>query len=176
MELPHPAPRLTDMRGSASKSSLIGTVIGITILTLCMLSMISACGPQARPSTSSSPAASVAPVITTTAASAPMGYLEGRASIGPLQPVERVGVPSPTPSPAVCTARGLVVFDAQTGAEAARFDLGPDCTYRVALPPGSYRVELQRRGIDISKDLPQTVTISAGQTTRLDISIDTGIR
>jgi hypothetical protein len=105
-----------------------------------------------------------------------MGYLEGHANIGPLQPVERVGVPPPTPSPAVCTARGLVMFDVQTGAEAARFDLGPDCTYRVALPPGSYRVELQRRGIDLSKDLPQTVTISAGQTTRLDISIDTGIR
>jgi hypothetical protein len=35
---------------------------------------------------------------------------------------------------------------------------------------------LQRRGIDSSKDLPQTVTISTGQTTRLDISIDTGIR
>jgi hypothetical protein len=44
------------------------------------------------------------------------------------------------------------------------------------LAPGTYRVELQRRGIDISKDLPQTVTISTGNTTRLDISIDTGIR
>ena len=105
-----------------------------------------------------------------------MGYLEGRASIGPLQPVERVGVPAPTPSPAACSARGLVVFDAQTGAEVTRFDLASDCTYRVALSPGTYRVELQRRGIDSSKDLPQTVTISTGQTTRLDISIDTGIR
>jgi len=105
-----------------------------------------------------------------------MGYLEGRASIGPLQPVERVGVPAPTPPPAACTARGLVVLEARTGAEASRFDLASDCTYRVALSPGTYRVELQRRGIDSSKDLPQTVTISAGQTTQLDISIDTGIR
>jgi hypothetical protein len=105
-----------------------------------------------------------------------MGYLEGRASIGPMQPVERVGVPAPTPSPAACTTRGLVAFDAQTGAEATRFDLASDCTYRVALPAGTYRVELQRRGIDRSKDLPQTVTISPDETTRLDISIDTGIR
>ena len=105
-----------------------------------------------------------------------MGYLEGRASIGPLQPVDGVGVPPPTPLAAACTARGLIVFDAQTGAEATRFDLAFDCTYPVALSPGSYRVELQRRGIDSSKDLPQTVTISAGQTTRLDIRIDTGIR
>jgi len=105
-----------------------------------------------------------------------MGYLEGRASIGPLQPVERVGAPAPMPSPAACTARGLVVFDAQAGAEVTRFDLASDCTYHVALSPGTYRVELQRRGIDRSKDLPQTVTISAGQTARLDITIDTRIR
>ena len=65
-------------------------------------------------------------------------------------------------------------MDVQTGA--ARFDLQPDCTYRIALSPGTYRVELQRQGIDSSKDLPRTVTIANGQTTRLDISIDTGIR
>jgi hypothetical protein len=70
----------------------------------------------------------------------------------------------------------LVVYRADTGAEAARFPLGPDCNYRVALPPGSYRVELDRRGIDFSKDLPRVVTITAGQTTRLDVNVDTGIR
>jgi len=68
------------------------------------------------------------------------------------------------------------MVDAQTGVGAARFDLQPDCTFRVALLPGTYRVELQRRSIDNSKDLPQTVSIAAGQTTRLDLSIDTGIR
>ena len=132
------------------------------------------CGPQARPANSST--AAPATVGPTTAPVQGAGYLEGRASIGPLQPVERVGVPAPSPSPAACTARGLVVTDAQTGSESARFDLQPDCTFRVALFPGTYRVELQRRGIDSSKDLPQTVTIANGQTTRLDISIDTGIR
>ena len=110
------------------------------------------------------------------AAPSPVGYLEGQVTIGPLQPVQRVGVPPPTPSPATCTARGLVVYQADTGAEAARFALGPDCTYSVALPPGDYRVELDRRGIDHSMDLPRVVTITAGQTTRLDVSIDTGLR
>jgi hypothetical protein len=105
----------------------------------------------------------------------PLGYLEGLVAIGPLQPVERVGVPSPTPSPAVCTARGLVVYQADTGAEALG-SLGPDCHYSVALPPGNYWVELDRRGIDFTKDLPRVVTITAGQTTRLDINVDTGIR
>src|SRR6266851_2002847 len=138
--------------------------------------IVGGCGPQARPATPTPPAASVAPVGTTPQTVGGAGYLEGRASIGPLQPVERVGVPPPTPSPATCTARGLIVTDLHTGTDVARFDLDPDCTYHVALAPGTYRVELQRRGIDISKDLPRTVTISRGQTTRLDISIDTGIR
>ncbi len=105
-----------------------------------------------------------------------MGYLEGRATIGPLQPVERVGVPSPTPPPAACTSRGLVVYSATSGAEVARFAFQPDCRYSVSLPVGNYRVELDRRGIDTSRDLPRTVAVVAGQTTRLDLSIDTGIR
>jgi hypothetical protein len=46
----------------------------------------------------------------------------------------------------------------------------------VALPPGTYRVELDRRGIDFSKDPPRVVQITAGQSTCLDLSIDTGIR
>ena len=50
----------------------------------------------------------------------PGHVLDGQGAIGPLQPVERVGVPPPTPSPAVCTARGLVVYNAATGAEGAR--------------------------------------------------------
>ena len=37
-------------------------------------------------------------------------------------------------------------------------------------------MELDRRGIDFSKDLPRVVTISTGQTTQLDFGIDTGIR
>ena len=93
-----------------------------------------------------------------------------------MQPVERIGVPTPTPPPAACTGRGLVILTADTGAEVQRIAFGADCTYRVSLPPGSYRVELDRRGIDTSRDLPRTVTIQAGQTTRLDVSIDTGIR
>jgi len=155
---------------------LASTAVARTLAQAGALLIVSACGPQAQPPTSGSPAASPVPVGATTAPSAASGYLEGRASIGPLQPVERVGVPAPTPSPAACSARGLVVFDAQTGAEASPFDLASDCTYRVALAPGIYRVELQRRGIDRSRDLPQTVTISPRQATRLDISIDTGIR
>lgn len=159
-----------------SEETILFRLVGRTLAYVGVALAVSACGPAARPDPASSPAASAATAGPTIAPNALLGYLAGQASIGPLQPVERVGVPPPTPSPAACAARGLVVFDARTGVEAARFELEPDCTYQVALPAGSYRVELQRRGIDASKDLPRAVTISAGQVTRLDISIDTGIR
>src|SRR3990172_11479176 len=43
-------------------------------------------------------------------ASTAVGYLEGRATVGPLTPVERIGVPTPTPSPELCGGIGLTVF------------------------------------------------------------------
>jgi hypothetical protein len=76
----------------------------------------------------------------------------------------------------VCTSRGLVVYAVDSGAEVARVAFQPDCTYSVALPPGNYRIELDRHGIENSKDLPRTVTVVAGHTTQLDVTIDTGIR
>jgi hypothetical protein len=104
------------------------------------------------------------------------GYLEGRASIGPLAPVERVGVPSPTPPPQVCTSRGLAIFRADGRTLVTSFNLQADCTYRVALPPGEYVVRLKPGVFGFSKDLPKTVQIESGRTTRLDLHIDTGIR
>lgn len=130
-----------------------------------MLGLTSACGPLTGPSTTPSAPASA------------VGYLEGRADIGPLTPVEKVGVPPPTPSPEICTARGLTVRDAKSDKEVARFSLEGDCTYRVALKPGVYVVDLVRtQRIGGSKDLPKTVEIEAGKTVRLDVSIDTGIK
>jgi hypothetical protein len=106
-----------------------------------------------------------------------VGFLEGQVTIGPLSPVERVGVPTPTPSPAVCTSWGLAIYDpsGQTLVTSLRFQ--PDCSYRVALKPGSYSVhQSQQQAVGGSKNLPAAVTIESGKTVRLDISIDTGIR
>jgi hypothetical protein len=69
-----------------------------------------------------------------------------------------------------------VISSAASGQLVQRLAFDPDCTYRVMLAPGDYRVELDARGIDRSNDLPRTVTIANGQTTRLDVTIDTGIR
>jgi hypothetical protein len=141
---------------------LIGSTVGV---------------PTAPPTTAMlAPVASPSPAVPTVGTDSSLGYLVGRANIGPLQPVARVDVAPPTPSPAACTARGLAVYALDRGADVVRFAFQPDCGYSVGLPPRSYRVELDRHGIESSKDLPRTVTIIAGQTTQLEVSIDTGIR
>jgi hypothetical protein len=105
-----------------------------------------------------------------------VGFLQGQVTIGPLQPVEQEGVPPPTPSPALCTAQTLIV-DASDGAtEVTRFALQSDCSYRVSLSPGTYVVRYASVGIQRALNLPATVQITSGATTRLDVSIDTGIR
>ena len=75
-----------------------------------------------------------------------VGYLEGKASIGPLRPVERAGEPPATPSPEVCAARGLVIYRADGRTEVTRLELGPDCSYRIALRAGTYVVQLKPGG------------------------------
>jgi hypothetical protein len=104
------------------------------------------------------------------------GTLEGHVTIGPLVPVVRQGEPEPTPAPEVYAARQIVVFarDGQTEVARAQVDAGGD--YRVTLPAGTYVVDINHAGIDRAADLPKTVQISAGQVTRLDVDIDTGIR
>jgi hypothetical protein len=116
-----------------------------------------------------------APTRASPTASARVGYLEGHASIGPLTPLEQIGTPPPTPSQQVCLARGLIILASDGMTVVTSFHLLPDCTYRVALPPGSYIVQLKPEG-GVSRDLPKTVQILRGQSVRLDLTIDTGIR
>jgi len=105
----------------------------------------------------------------------PPGILEGTVTIGPLTPVETPGDKPPVP-PEVYESRKVMVHDAQGRALIAQVDIGNDGMYRVELPPGGYMVDINRIGIDSSADVPMSVQIQSGETVRLDIDIDTGIR
>ncbi len=61
-------------------------------------------------------------------------------------------------------------------ARAFRVEEVGDGTYRVALAPGTYVVDIAPTGRDRARGLPATVAIASGQTVRLDIDIDTGMR
>lgn len=103
------------------------------------------------------------------------GALQGHVNIGPLQPVVRIDEPTPVVPPEAYAARQIVIYAADGQTEIARVQIGPDGNYKVALPPGPYVVDLTRSGIDRS-NLPVKIQIAAGQTTTLDVEIDTGIR
>ena len=101
------------------------------------------------------------------------GGLAGVVTRGPTCPVQTKTTPCP-PEPASGT-RVLVLTP--TGEQIGAPVTDNEGKYRVALPPGTYRIELGRlAGIEFTKDVPTTVIILEGRETRLDISIDTGIR
>jgi hypothetical protein len=102
------------------------------------------------------------------------GILAGNVTIGPLCPVEPCTV-TPTRLIAAYAARTIVVSipDEAVIAEGVP---DPYTGYSFILKPGTYVVDIKHQGIDRSPELPKTVTIRAGETIQLDISIDTGIR
>jgi carboxypeptidase family protein len=52
-----------------------------------------------------------------------------------------------------------------------------DGSFAISVPPGTYVVTLEARpAMGVAKNLPATVTVKAGEQTRLDIHLDTGLR
>ena len=69
-----------------------------------------------------------------------------------------------------------MVYTADGNRLVQQVDIDHDGTYRVELPAGDYLVDINHAGIDHSPDVPTVVTVRSGETVRLDIDIDTGIR
>lgn len=102
------------------------------------------------------------------------GILAGNVTIGPLCPLEPCVV-DPGVLKAVYDARQIIVTTTN-GEPAGSMTPDPVSGYSFHLRPGVYIIDISRSGIDYSPDVPATVTISPGITTRHDIHIDTGIR
>lgn len=102
------------------------------------------------------------------------GFIEGKVTIGPICPVQREGVPCIIP-PEVYEARKIVISD-EVGNIIDIVNIDNQGIYRTLLEPGTYILDINKIGIDRSDDVPKEVEIREGETTRLDINIDTGIR
>jgi hypothetical protein len=103
------------------------------------------------------------------------GILSGKVTVGPICPVERIGFPCLVP-PTAYTSREVIVYAANGTTVIARKNFNSDGTYSFSLPAGSYVVNTPNSGIGGARNLPETVIIKSGETTTLDLSIDTGIR
>jgi hypothetical protein len=103
------------------------------------------------------------------------GTLEGTVTIGPIWPVEPPGGSPPVPCE-VYQARKIMVYDERGSQLVSQVDIDCQGHYRALLKPGPYTVDINHLGIDHSPDVPKKIAVKSGETIRLDIDIDTGIR
>lgn len=107
------------------------------------------------------------------------GVLKGKISIGPICPVE-TNPPDPRCLPTMDTykawATSVWTLDKKT--KVATLNPKLDGTYQLELPVGNYMVDFDvahTYGIG-NNNLPALISVTIGDTTKLDINIDTGIR
>ena len=109
-------------------------------------------------------------------ASVQHGRLSGIVTIGPNCPgPQQNNNPCPTP-PSAYAARKILVYTETKSNLLFTVDIDSQGSYIIDLAPAKYMVELKPNGIDHTSDLPQVVEIHANTVTRVDVSIDTGIR
>jgi len=112
------------------------------------------------------------------------GTLKGHVDIGPLSPVQKIGVKE-TPSPAMYKGYEIHVKAAPENAKMLtkvykRVEIDKHGDFTTTLSPGRYRVEVSqantaRRGF--MHPFPgQYITVVAGKTVTTKLFIDTGIR
>lgn len=111
-----------------------------------------------------------------------LGRIVGTVRIGPICPVERIPpAPACRPTPEMF-ARVKVVIRSADGETIRQADLDDEGNYSVELESGTYLVGTNRHGFGLGGREPPTrapgarVDLAAGETERVDIDIDTGIR
>jgi len=116
------------------------------------------------------------------------GTLIGTISIGPICPSDSVPPrPECQPTPAVYAAHPVSVYEENLAAACAPIGcnkgrlvttLVPDAQgkFSMSLPESRYLIDVAHQPLGAVQGAPAEIIIIAGQTTKADISIDTGIR
>lgn len=105
------------------------------------------------------------------------GFIEGRVTIGPLCPVEPCNV-NPEQLEKMYETRKISIYS-EDKILVKEVKLNKIGYYKVELNPGSYIVDMDNvnGGFGIGgSNLPKDVKVESGDTIKLDINIDTGIR
>lgn len=101
------------------------------------------------------------------------GYIAGTVTIGPNCPVEREGIPCETPEEAF-TSREVVVYEEDGKNIYDQITIMSDGTYRIAVGPGEYFMQVVPAGIGPGE--MKEVTVVSFETSIVNFDIDTGIR
>lgn len=102
------------------------------------------------------------------------GVLEGKVTIGPTCPVQRPGEDCEA-APEVYLAHHLAITT--TGGQFVKdVSLDGKGNYHTELAAGNYLVQFTPNDIGIGGSEPFETSVTGGETTNLDIHIDTGIR
>ena len=107
---------------------------------------------------------------------APTGILEGHLKI---LSSKEVNLADGTPASVIAENYAdypLVVLSQDRKQEVTRVAADKNGNYHVELPPGNYVLDIQRRPRGRVRATPQPFTVVSGQTVRVDLDIDTGVR
>ena len=99
------------------------------------------------------------------------GRVSGRVLLGPMCPVESAA--SPCPDQPFADARVEAVRD---GSVVATSVTDAEGRFSIALEPGTYVVRVALGADPARSSSPVDVSVRPGETTRVDLAVDTGIR
>ena len=109
-----------------------------------------------------------------TEATAAPGVVTGQVTIRPLSPVEEEAMP--TPPPELYEGRVILICGPDGEDVVRRAEIDAEGAYREELPPGTYVVDIRWAGPVSAAGLPKTIEVENGETVRVNVVIDTGIR
>jgi len=104
------------------------------------------------------------------------GILSGTVLVAPFTTDFQPKPGAPTPPPEVFTSRALAIYTPDGKTLVKKVNFSGDGTYQVELPAGAYTVDLDNKGVSTAEGLPKQVVIRAGEVTRMNVRIDTGMR
>lgn len=104
------------------------------------------------------------------------GDLAGQVTIGPLSPVVKVGEPEPPIPPELLKQCKVIVMSKDGLKLIVKIDLKAKGFFRHKLSPGEYLVKVELANAPKRMNEPTKIVIKEGQTTRLNLHADTGIR
>ena len=104
------------------------------------------------------------------------GFVEGHLKIVSPREVELAEGNAPANTSEDYAEYPLIILSRDEKKEIARVTADGDGNYRAALPPGDYVLDVQGRARGHLRAKPRPYKVVSGQTTRVDMEIDTGVR